>query len=352
MRQSIPPIKATGRNLAPPDTALSGGREIFFRVTLPWGANTELDQRSSTSFAGQSMNPAAGYRLGLILVTASTVAWSLAGLFTRVIPLDSWTILAWRGIFGSLGIAAVIAIAEDGPFWKSFRNIGLPGWLFVAVSALGMVFLINSLKETTVAHVAVIYATIPFVAAVLGWFAMGERSTAGAILASIAALIGVVIMVGVGAEGSLFGDLLAFGMTLCMAVLMIIVRRAPDISVMPAACLSALVSSLICWPLGEPLAVSAQNLLLIALFGILVSAVGLALFTLGAKRLPAIETALIGSLDAPLAPLWIWLVFGEIPSASTLIGGSIVFAAVVVHVITGTQRKAKERRLLQQKGTS
>jgi hypothetical protein len=49
------------------------------------------------------MTPAAGYRLGLILVTASAVAWSLAGLFTRVIPLDNWTILAWRGHFRFTG---------------------------------------------------------------------------------------------------------------------------------------------------------------------------------------------------------------------------------------------------------
>jgi drug/metabolite transporter (DMT)-like permease len=298
------------------------------------------------------MTPAAGYRLGLILVTASAAAWSLAGLFTRVIPLDNWTILAWRGVFGSLGIAAVMTVTEQDSLWKSFSGIGRAGWLFVAVSALGMVFFITALKETTVAHVAVIYATIPFVAAVLGWLVMGERSTVGAILASVAALIGVAIMVGLGAEGTLFGDLLAFGMTLCMAVLMVIVRRAPDISVMPAACLSALVSSLVCWPLGNPLAVSAHDLLLIALFGILVSAVGLALFTLGAKRLPAIETALIGSLDAPLAPFWVWLVFNEIPSTSTVLGGSIVFAAVIAHVIIGASNKAKDQRLIQEKSLS
>jgi drug/metabolite transporter (DMT)-like permease len=245
-----------------------------------------------------------------------------------------------------------MTVTEQGPLWKSFSGIGRAGWLFVVVSSVGMVFFITALKETTVAHVAVIYATIPFVAAVLGWLVMGERSTVGAVLASIAALIGVAFMVGLGAEGSLFGDLLAFGMTLCMAVLMVIVRRAPDISVMPAACLSALVSSVICWPLGNPLAVSAHELLLIALFGILVSAVGLALFTLGAKRLPAIETALIGSLDAPLAPFWVWLVFDEVPGKSTVIGGSIVFSAVIAHVIVGTSNKAKNQRLIQEERLS
>jgi hypothetical protein len=44
-----------------------------------------------------------GYGIGLILVTASAIAWSTAGLFTRLIPLDSWIMLAWRGIFGALG---------------------------------------------------------------------------------------------------------------------------------------------------------------------------------------------------------------------------------------------------------
>ncbi|WP_175498933.1 DMT family transporter [Phyllobacterium sp. CL33Tsu] len=274
----------------------------------------------------------------MILVTASAVAWSLAGLFTRAIPLDSWTILAWRGIFGSIGIAVAMMLFEGGIAWKSFRHMGRPGWLFVAVSSLGMVFFITALKETTVAHVAVIYATIPFVAAVVAWLAMGERSTLRAIVASIAAMGGVIIMVGLGTEGSLFGDLLAFGMTLCMGVLMVIVRRSPEISVMPAACVSALLSSLICWPLGNPLSVSAHDLLLIAMFGILVSAVGLACFTLGAKWLQPIETALIGSLDAPLAPFWMWLVFNEVPSRSTVIGGSIVFAAVVANVLAGTKK--------------
>ncbi|MEK1887359.1 MAG: EamA/RhaT family transporter, partial [Phyllobacterium sp.] len=90
------------------------------------------------------MNKSAEYRLGLILVTASAVAWSLAGLFTRAIPLDSWTILAWRGIFGSIGIAAAMVLFEGGIAWQKFRNIGVSGWLFVAVSCLGMVFFITA----------------------------------------------------------------------------------------------------------------------------------------------------------------------------------------------------------------
>ncbi|MBV9567535.1 MAG: DMT family transporter [Hyphomicrobiales bacterium] len=273
------------------------------------------------------------YRLGLALVTASAAAWSTAGFFTRLIPLDSWTMLAWRGIFGAVGITVVILAMERREAWRSVRDMGSPGWLFAVISAIGMVFFITSLGHTTVAHVAVIYATVPFIAAGLGWVVMRERPSTNAVIASLAALTGVVLMVGLGLEGGRFGDLLAFAMTSCMAAMIVIARRFSNIPTMPAACLSALLSGLVCWPFGEPASVSAHELLLLSLFGLVNSAVGLALFTLGARLLPPIETALIGSLDAPLAPLWVWIAFKETPSFSTLAGGLVVFAAVTIHIM-------------------
>ncbi len=76
---------------------------------------------------------------------------------------------------------------------------------------------------------------------------------------------------------------------------------------------------------------------ILALFGIVNFAIGLPLFTLGARLLPVIETSLIGSLDAPLAPLWVWLAFNETPSPATLIGGAIVFVAVGVHLVAASR---------------
>ncbi len=178
----------------------------------------------------------------------------------------------------------------------------------------------------------------------LGWAVLRERPTGAAILASLAALVGVVIMVGLGREGSLFGDLLAFGMTICMACMMILARGHHDIPTMPAACLSALVSGLVAWPLGHPIAVSAGDLALLALFGLVNSALGLALFTLGARWLPPIETALIGALDAPLAPLWVWLAFGETPGSTTIVGGLVVFTTVAVHALASSAREVGRRQ--------
>ena len=60
----------------------------------------------------------------------------------------------------------------------------------------------------------------------------------------------------------------------------------------------------------------------------------------GRGLLPPVETALITALDAPLAPVWVWLVFGEVIRRETLLGGAIVFAAVLVHLVRHTRRGA------------
>ena len=272
------------------------------------------------------------YRLGLILVTAAAIGWSTAGLFTRMIEADTGTMLFWRGVYGSVGIFAVSLALQGRGAVREFGQLGRAGWGFAIISALGMLCFITGLRITTVAHVAIIYATVPRVAAALGWLVLRERLSRGALLASLAALVGVVVMVGLGGDGSLLGDVLAFGMTLALAAMMVISRRMPSLPIMAASALSALLSGLAALPFADTLWVSGPDMALLAAFGLINSALGLALFSLGARYLPAVETALITALDAPLAPIWVWLFFAETPSPTTLIGGAIVFCAVSLHL--------------------
>jgi drug/metabolite transporter (DMT)-like permease len=262
------------------------------------------------------------------LVTGSAVAWSTAGLFTRAIGVETWAMLVWRGVFGALGILAVTLLLQGPRGLAGFARLGWSGWIFAVISALGMLCFINALRITTVAHVSIIYATVPLVAAGLAWGAMRERPGRRAIIASLVSLAGVAVMVGLGVEGDPWGDLLAFGMTAALAVMMVISRRYPGIPTMQAAALSALLSGLVAVPMSGGIALGTGDIGMLALFGVVNSAIGLSLFTLGAKMLPSVQVALIGALDAPLAPIWVWLVFAEVPGRETLLGGGIVFAAV------------------------
>ncbi len=279
-----------------------------------------------------------GRRVGMLCVTGSAVAWSIGGLFTRLITVDAWTMLAWRGIFGGLALVIVMSLAHEKGAWATLRSMRWVGVLFVLQGALGMIFYLTALRRTSVANVAVIYATTPFLAAVLGWWILRERPDRSAVIASGGALIGVAVMMGFGSRGSLLGDALAIGMMLTMAVTTVVVRRHPGIPVLLTACLSSFASGLVCWPFGAPLSVSPTNLWLLALFGIVNFAIALPLFVLGARRLSPVETGLIGALDAPLAPLWVWIAVRETPGHATLIGGLIVFGAVAAHVVITESR--------------
>jgi len=261
------------------------------------------------------------------------LAWSAGGLFSRLVTLDSWTMAAWRGLFGAAGIVIVMLVLRERDVWGSLTRMGWRGWLFVVQSALGMSLYLAALRHTTVASVAVIYATTPLLAATLSWFFFRERPARSALGGTGLALLGVAIMMGFSGNGGVEGDLLAFGMTFSMAMATVVARNFQEIPILATSALSSLLCGLLCWPLGTPLAVGPHDLGILAAFGIVNFAIGLPLFTFGARLLPAIETALIGALDAPLAPLWVWLVFDETPSAATLWGGSLVFFAVAMHLV-------------------
>ena len=273
------------------------------------------------------------YRLGVLCVTVSAVAWSTAGFFTRLIPLDAWTILFWRGVFAGLFIAGYVVWRYRGDTLRVYRSIGRPGWLFAFCSAVGMTTFIPALKLTTVADVAVIYATAPFVTAALAWIWLRERTRAATWSASALAFVGVLVTLGgSGLGASLWGDLLAFTMTVAVAIAMVICRRHRDIPMVPAAALSILFGSIVSLPWAHPAAAGPTELAYLALFGFFQMTVGLTLFVIGARLIPAAHTALIGALETPLAPLWVWLAFGEAPGASTMLGGAVVFLAVIGHI--------------------
>ncbi len=290
-----------------------------------------LDPGAGRSAAG---GEARGQRwLGIALNLASAVAYSTSGFWTRLIPLDPWTILFWRGVFAGVFIGGAIVWHYGRRTIDIVRGIGAPGVAAACLSTLATIMYINAFRLTSVADVMIMNATTPFLAAALGWLWLREREPWSTLVASVVALAGTTIMVGGSVrEGHLAGDLLAFGMALCMAGMMLIIRRHRETPMLPAACLSALLCPLFVWPLAHPGAGGGTNMVYLGLFGVTQFGLGLLLLTLGARLVSATETALIQASEVPLGPLWVWLAFREVPPVPTWIGGTIIMAAVAGHV--------------------
>ncbi len=267
---------------------------------------------------------------GAILVLLSACAFSTAGLFTRLITVDAWTLLFWRGLFGGAFIAACIVGRDGALAATTVRRIGLPGLVAALCSALATICFLNALRQTTVADVLVIGATAPFMTAAIARAWSGVRERRSTLVASGVALLGVAVTVlpAVG-SGRLLGDVLALLMTVLLSVMMVVIRHRRDVCMLPAAALSAFLCALMVAPLAAPASATGWNLVGLALFGTTQFGLGLLLLTLGTRLVPATRSALIGTLDTPLAPALVWLALGEAPPLMTGLGGAIVLAAVV-----------------------
>jgi drug/metabolite transporter (DMT)-like permease len=270
---------------------------------------------------------------GILLISLSAVAYSSAGFFTRLIHLNAWTMLFWRGLFAGLMILCVIAFQERRNTWGAIRAIGRPGVAAALCSTAATLFYINALRRTSVADVAVIFAAAPFLTAGIGWLWLGLTEAWTTLAASLVTMVGVGIMVGgATADGHLTGDLLAFGMAVCMAIMMLIIREHHETPMLPAACLSALLCPIVVWPFAVPFEVSTPDMLKLFLFGTTQFGLGLVFLTVGGQMVSATENALVNTLETPLAIAWVWVCFGEMPSVASFVGGIIVMAAVAGHV--------------------
>jgi drug/metabolite transporter (DMT)-like permease len=277
--------------------------------------------------------------LGVLFVTAGAITWSSAGFFTRLINLDYPTMIAGRGIFGAIGMLAIIIAFAPKTWTSQFRNMDRRDGLYIANYIFGTICYVSSLGQTSIAHNAVIFATLPFIAALLGWMFMRELPSREAVFASLIAMVGVVIMVGFSNDGALLGDVLSLLGTASMAASIIIVRRFPTVNIAAGAVIASLTSGVICLPFADLTVVTPTHLVYLVLFGLLNASAGLTLYSLGSKRLPPVETALISLIDTPLSPFWVWLAFGEKMGPQTLMGGFIVLFAVVLHIVLSQRRQ-------------
>jgi drug/metabolite transporter (DMT)-like permease len=272
--------------------------------------------------------------VGTLLLVASATAYSTAGFFTRLIPVDAWTLLFWRGLFGGAFLATVVAWQLRGKLWPSIRAMGWEGAAVMVCSAVATVCFLNAMRLTDVADVMVIDAAIPFITAGLAWLILRERENWRTLGATMAAFAGMALMAAPAvAEGRFLGDLLALCMATLMSLVIVLIRRKRGVNMVPAVCGSALLCALIVAPFASPLQVDAADMGLLALFGVSQFGLGLLLLAFGTPLVSATRGALIGVLQTPLGTLWVWLAFAEQPATLTLIGGAIVLAAVVADML-------------------
>ncbi len=282
---------------------------------------------------------------GLVFVFAAGVLWSTVGLGIRLIEEASvWQILLYRSIALSMFLYIVIRLrSTESPFAQAHRS-GLPsviaGLALVAAYSGG----IYSIQVIPVANALLLFATAPFMTAILGRIVLRERVRSATWVAIFVAIGAIAIMVfGQTSGGAIDGTLAALGSAFGFSVFTVALRWGKSGEMLPAVFLSGLfaiiITSAICLFLGQSFVLSLRDGGIAMGMGVFQVGAGLVLYTLGSRTLPAAELTLLSLAEVLLGPFWVWLFLGEDASLRTLIGGALLLAAIAGNALSGARRK-------------
>ena len=269
---------------------------------------------------------------GPLLVFLGACSLSFGGLIVKSFEgATLWQILFWRTVFFLVVISLYLIITYKKKVLKSFYDSGVPGFLGGFVLSFGFCGYVFAMYNTTVANANFIIQTQTIFLAIFGYFFLKEKISSITLASIILAISGILLMVGSSlSPGQMTGNIAAFLMPISFAVLILVVRKYPNVDMVPAQFIAGIFALLIGFLMSDKILISGHDIFLGFLAGFIQLGFGFILITIGAQRTPSAMVGIIMLTEAVLGPIWAWLFVNEQPPFIVLIGGSIVIFAVLL----------------------
>ena len=133
--------------------------------------------------------------------------------------------------------------------------------------------------------------------------------------------------------GEMTGNIVAFIMPISFAILILIVRKFPEVDMIPLQLVAGIIAMIVGLMMSPTIFVSSKDIFLGFLAGFFQLGFGFIFITIGARSTSSAFVGIIMLTEAVLGPLWAWLFVNENPPIFVLLGGSIVITAVVLQFL-------------------
>ena len=289
-------------------------------------------------------------KIAIPIVLIAGLFWSFGPLVIRYVDqpeLFPWQYLFTRGLIIFIILNFYLYLNEGTRFVKNYLNIGLSGMIGSVGLASAMMSFIWSITHTSVAITLLCLAAMPLITALLGFIFLKEKISINTWISIVIAAIGIYIMAMNDQKidnttGLVFGLTSAFGFSIFSISLRWRKETPQFTTVSLAGLICALFSFYIIIQSNSSLFSSSKNEMLFSLHGTLVC-IGLILYSIGSKHLPAAELTLLSLTEVIGGIFWVWLpLFGinEVPSTNTIIGGFLIFISLIYYsLLTKNNRR-------------
>ena len=273
-----------------------------------------------------------------VFAITAPVFWSLAGVVVKSLEqATEWQINFYRCLSLALFVAAVTLIRYRRSTLTVLRMGGLKTLMSGALLSGAMLCNVVALKYTTVAVAVFVMAAAPVLAALLGRLFLGEEVRARVWISIVLAILGIGIMVGGRLQiGDTVGVAVAILGIVFFGVYAVSLRVGKNVDMTPAVFYGGAIGTAVSFSVsigtGVGLAIPWIEAMWCTLLGVVQLGLGSVLFALAAQGVPAVQLTLFALGEPLLAPVWVWLMLGDVPTMTTLLGGAVLFAALALQV--------------------
>ena len=273
---------------------------------------------------------------GPLLVFFGACSLSFGGLIVKSFEgATLWQILFWRSLFFIMVVFIFLLISYKKKIFRAFYNSGIPGIFGGIILSSGFCGYVFAMYNTTVANTNFIIQTQTIFLAIFGYFFLKEKISKKTLVSIFLAISGIILMVGSDLEpGQMSGNLAAFIMPVSFAILILIIRKYPNVDMVPLQLYAGITAMIIGYIIAGKINISAHDIFLGFLAGFFQLGFGFILITIGARSTPSAMVGIIMLTEAVLGPFWAWLFINENSSFMVLIGGTIVIIAVLLQFYT------------------
>jgi drug/metabolite transporter (DMT)-like permease len=272
----------------------------------------------------------------LLFVVGAAVLWSTGGLFIK------WTSLTGLELsFGRSLLAAVtVAIFTRREGFGLNRVTALASVLYAAL----LLLFVLATKQTTAANAIFLQYTAPVYLLIFEPLFYKEKFRSTDLAVVIACVLGMsLFFVGKLRPQDVVGNLLALASGLCFAFYFLLLRHSTSRSVNRAS--SVIYGNLLLVLVAAPAGLKAlphltsHDAISVVYLGVVQIGLAYTLFTVAmARGVRSLDAGIVGYIEPVLNPIWVFLVLGERPTTWALVGGGIIVAAVVCHMLMEARR--------------
>ncbi len=267
----------------------------------------------------------------VLLLLMAAVFWSTSGVLIKLVQWGPLAISGWRSLVAAVPIWLLCRREVRLAFNREQVWAGICCCLFCTA-------FVASTKLTTAANAILLQYTAPIYVAILAPRLLGEptpRRDWGFVGLTLLGMA-LFFLDQVTLEG-LLGICLGIAGALLWALMILLVRRQRASSTAGPLVLGNFLTFFCCLPFaleGSPGGLGWPG---IVLLGVVSLGLGYAAFARAIKRVTALESILLPTLEPLLNPLWVFLLYGERPGPWALLGGGIVLVAVTARGIIATR---------------